>query len=192
MQDLKFIFKKTDNPYIEEQGNSQYDLWGELIIQYGNIILLECEWEMHNWILNFIEEKENLKTQKYPFEYVNSIAESRDTLFDRIDYENGIDEEVFAEEDILQEYFPHHYFKLMGIDSQSFYIGLNPSGNGEISYYVDDEDKYYKYEFDMAAFVEQADKAIIEYLKTFQLKLVSDDEYFKKFLGEEYASYIGS
>ncbi|MDR0299089.1 MAG: hypothetical protein LBI13_03285 [Streptococcaceae bacterium] len=191
MDNLSFIFEKTDNPFLKEQNGSQYDLWGSLTLKYGDKILLECEWEMHNWILSFLDKKEILETENYPFEYINSIAESRDTLFGRIDYENGDDEKIYAEENILEEYFPNHYFKLMGIESQSFYIGLNPDGVGEISYYVEDEDKYYKYEFDMPTFVKQADQAIINYLKKFQLTLVSDEEYFKKFFGEEYSKYIG-
>ncbi|GAB2025523.1 hypothetical protein [Lactovum odontotermitis] len=191
MDNLIFIFRKTQNPYLKEQGGSQYDLWGELLIQYGEKILLDKEWEMNQWILDFIEKKEFLLNQKFPFEYENSISESRYNLFSEIDYENEDSEQIYAEEDVLEEYFPKHYFKLTGIDSQSFYIGLNPSGEGEISYYVEAENKYYKYEFDMPAFVEQADAAIIHYLKKFQLKLTSDEEYFKKFLGEEYAQYIG-
>ncbi|WP_460017777.1 hypothetical protein [Lactovum odontotermitis] len=190
-------FKKTKTPCQEERKGSLYDLWGELTLQYGDKILLECEWEMHRWILNFIEKKKNLLIEKYPFRYVNSIKESDDLLMDSIDFGNlddestEIPESAFELVELYSDYISRHSFHLDETTTQRFYIGLNPSGYGEISYYVENEDRYYKYEFDMPTFVAQADAAIIHYLKKFQLKLTSDEEYFKKFLGEEYAQYIG-
>ncbi|GAB2025518.1 hypothetical protein [Lactovum odontotermitis] len=190
MEDLNIIFKKTQNPYLTEQKGSQYDLWGELTLRYGDINLLKCEWEMNNWIQSFIERKKALLQQRFPFSYTDSIAISYEKLNDEI---AEIEDVSLADkqDDVLNGYFPEHMFHIDGTTTPMYFIGKNPVGNGEISYYVEAEDKYYKYEFDMPAFVEQADKSIINYLKKFQLKLTSDEEYFKRFLGEEYAQYIG-
>lgn len=189
-------FKKTKDPFLEEQGKSQYDLWGEVTLQYGDKVLLKSEWELHNWISKFIENKEILLTQKFPFQYTDSIKESYDDLMASIDFGNLEDESIeipesaFEQVELYSDYISNHAFHLMGTTTQSFYIGLNPAGVGEISYYIENEDKYYKYEFDMSTFVNQADLAIISYLKKFQLKLTSDEESLKKTLGDYY-KYIG-
>lgn len=188
MSKLKVELKKKEYPY-EDDPSASFNLWGEIIICYEDEILLDTQWNITNFIEWFIENEEYLKIEKFPFEYTNSIAESRDLLFERVDdFSDSQEQEMFDYVDELSEYFPNHYFHLRGTDTQSYYIGLTPTNGGEISYCVDD--KYYSYNFDMDKFITRVDEEIKRFLESTQIK-ASTQSFFEEAL-PSYYSYIGS
>lgn len=188
MSNLKIEIKKRHYPYKDDI-SAPFNLWGEFIITCEESVLLDTEWDITVFIEWFIENKEYLKIEKFPFDFVNSIAESRDLLFNKVDtFNEEQEEEMFEYVEVLSNYFSNHYLHLRGTDTQSFYIGLVQDGRGEISYTIDNT--YYKYIFDMEKFLVQVDEEIKGYLKTVKLSEESQS-YFKEILGSYY-SYIGS
>jgi hypothetical protein len=182
MKNLKIKLKKTNNPYKEET-STILELWGKFAIYYENETLLNLEWDVASFIEWFAEKKEYLKVEMFPFPFTNSIAESRELLFDKIDDFSNLQEQ-FAYEDWLTDYFMNHHFHLRGTTTPDFYIGLTPNGCGEISYY--DNEKYYVYSFDMNRFLEETDKEIKRFLSTMTVNN-ENKEYFKETLAEYYS-----
>ena len=139
------------------------------------------------WVV--YRKKEYLATEVFPFKFTNSIAESRDLLFDKIDdFSDEQEQEQFEYEDYLSDYFVNHYFHLRGTDTQSFYIGLIPNLNGEISCSV--EDKYERYEFNMDSFISEVDEEIKKFLKTCDIS--NETKLFFKGSLSYYYKYVGS
>ncbi|WP_037588046.1 hypothetical protein [Stenoxybacter acetivorans] len=185
MENLIVKLIKKNNPY--KNNCIKNDDWGEIIISYGNKILLDWEWGLLEFIEWFNEKKgklaQNLFPQDPPFIFVNSIAESRDILYS-VEFS---DEEINKHQDViylekLANYFSDHHFHLRGTLTPSFYIGLNIHGKGEISYgfnldhtgkisyglnvndlgetiYVDNN-KYCSYIFNMSDFINTLEKEI--------------------------------
>lgn len=184
MKNLKIKLKKTNNPYKEEM-STILELWGEFSIYWENVTLLNLEWDIASFIEWFAEKKEYLKEERFPFSFTNSIAESRELLYDKVDDFSDLQEqEMFDYVDYLSDYFMNHHFHLRGTKTPDFYIGLTPNGCGEISYY--DNEEYRVYSFDMDRFLEETDKEIKQFLSTI---IVNDEneEYFKETLAEYYS-----
>lgn len=184
MSKLKIRLNEKDNPYKEET-SALLELWGEFVICYEEKVVLNLEWDVSSFIEWFADKRGYLKTEKFPFIFTNSIAESREELFDKIDNFSDLKEQ-FAYEDSLSEYFVNHRFHLRGTITPSFYIGLTPENFGEISYF--ENAKYYAYSFEMNEFLEETDKEIKQFLSTMAVN-AENKEYFKDILGEYY-SYV--
>lgn len=183
MPNLRIKLKKKGNPYKEES-SALLELWGEIVIYCEEKVILNLEWDVSSFVEWFGDKKGYLKTEKFPFVFTNSIAESRDVLLDKIDDFSDLKEQ-FAYEDYLSEYFMNHHFHLRGTTTPAFYIGLSPENYGEISYFEDG--KYYSYSFDMNEFLENTDKEIKQYLSTIVVN-IENKEYFKDILGEYYSN----
>ncbi|MFC0234496.1 hypothetical protein ACFFIF_10880 [Vagococcus entomophilus] len=184
MENLRIKLKIKDNPYKDES-SALLELWGEFTLHYGDVSLLSLEWDVSSFIEWFAEKKEYLKVESFPFPFTNSIAESRDLLFDKMDDFSDLQEQ-FDYEDYLSDYFENHHFHLRGTKTPEFYMGLSPNDCGEISYY--DDSQYNVYSFDMDEFLGEADKEIKQFLSTVTIKR-KNKSYFEDTLGKYY-SYI--
>ncbi len=186
MSKLTIKLKKKEHPYQNEPSSS-FELWGEFLLCYGDKILVDVQWDMTDFIKWFVENKEYLRTEKFPFDFTNSIAESRDILFEKIDdFSDSQEQEMFDYVDDLSDYFANHYFHLRGTDTYSYYIGLVPNSCGEISNCIDDE--YHSFLFDMDEFLMEVDEEIKAFLSTIRIKQ-ENKSFFSDQLSE-YAPYL--
>ena len=204
MDKLSIILRKKDDP----DGYNSSELWGRMEIHWNEIIIFSTEWDLKYFIENFVKNEERLLTEPFPYEYHNSLDESRWVIMNKID-DDDIDAS-FAQLEEFEKYYPYHYFHNDGTKTPSFAIGLNPKEVGEISfstgecYYqvIENPDgsttdlrygktapDYYKCEFDMADFVAQFDAEIVHFLSQFSLEEAYQYDFLKDYLGD-YVDYI--
>lgn len=129
MEKLSLTLKKKVTPY--EESSSKFELWGEFTLKHEGKLLAKVQWDLTDFIKWFMETKEILESEGFPFAFTNSIAESRDLLFEKIDeFSDSQEQEMFDYVDYLSDYFTNHYFHLKGTNTQEYYIGLVPNGCG--------------------------------------------------------------
>ncbi|WP_321388803.1 hypothetical protein [uncultured Enterococcus sp.] len=186
MENLKLVLRKKENPYKES--SSIFELWGEFRLLYNDELLMDVEWDLTDFIRWFIDTKEFLKKERFPFHFSNSIAESRDVLFEKVDdFSDSQEQEMFAYVDHLSEYFTKHYLHLKGTNTQEYYIGITPEGYGEISCYTNNE--YHAYLYDMDVFIKSTESEIEHFLKSMDIVEESKD-FFKEMLTDYYPFLI--
>ena len=147
-------------PYPENE-KSRGEIWGNTLITYDQITILDQDWDINQVIIFFEENKQSLLTEVFPYNNNISIAEEAYNLYE-------IEGEKYFETDdddvsdkyfnSLYEYFSKHRFHLEGIDTPRYLIGLKTNGLGEISYF--DTGQYYSYFFDMKLFISNVENEI--------------------------------
>jgi hypothetical protein len=165
MDKLIINLTKVNNPYLYEK-SSKNDLWGKIVLCYGEILLLDIEWNISGFIEWFYNSLNKLNKDIFPFYYYNTIAESRDILYNRYGFENEEKEDLYYKE--LENYFHFHYLKIRGTDTNGFYIGLIDNTKGGISWKNDKI--YYSHYFIIDEFIEETITEINEFIKEYSME----------------------
>jgi hypothetical protein len=162
MDNLRIFLKKINNPYSYEE-SSEYDLWGQIEIYYSEKILIDTQWNVLPFIEWFNSNFEKLNTEIFPFRLNNSIAETRDVLYNKNDFANEQEEDLYYKN--LENYFSRHFLKIKGTDTNIFYIGLIDNNIGEISFCKNKI--YYSYYFAMDNFINQTKNEINTFILSY-------------------------
>jgi hypothetical protein len=189
--DINILITPTDNPYRNYPGSS-YDLWGRIIIDVCNEVLIDCEWDIFTVIEWYYEHKSTLVNTLLPNEYSAyrnlSYAQIHDLIGSQID-DSSDDAIVEKVSDELQRAFAKHRFFIRGTNTLRFFIGRDFYENGEISYYDEGKVEYIIFKFSMSIFIEKMDAAIKDFLLSWRSHHYSEDAYHK-LLSSDISKYL--
>ena len=157
---LYFIFKHAESPYVKYKATA---VWGIVQLIYEEnaslTYILDWQWyidEIADW---FKEKKKTLATDELNvLNFENkSIAELRDMAIDREFFFDKKERDEYFEK--VDKCFAPFGFHLRGTPTPVYYIGIS-NGNGEISYYNEENNKYKSYVFDMNDFISTTENAL--------------------------------
>jgi|GEM_PF-5862722 hypothetical protein len=166
---LVLTFSPEEDPFEEDIGRGL--VWGRInlnvVDRNGEIVqrVIDMVWDVKELVEWILTNESFLYTEEYPKEYIaggNSLAEFRYKYYDQRP-EDDID---YLADEILYQYATRHsiYYGMSGTKTIQAFIGKRNAGY-EISYYPD-EARSWRYDIDLAEFINGVKKIREVFLKT--------------------------